>query len=263
MSEANQSLPHPLITQGRDTGNAYYLSGRQYPDGTVELVALQLTAEDSLKQGGGAKRKNKDKSLMDERTFYESCRRSRTAVRRRILSMCADRLLTLTFKENLTDIDQAWNCFKYFIKLMRWRYKNFCYVAVPEEQKRGAIHFHLAVEGYYHANTVRKFWHRAVGKWGGNIDITSPRKAGKNSWNPKRIAAYLSKYLTKTETVDFNRRRYSSGGNIKIPEPIKGWLALGMPVIKVMRETIEDMTRNPVSCIHESKGYFSIFYLST
>lgn len=252
-----------MITQGRDTGNGFYLSGRQYPDGTVELVALQLTEDDSLRRGGGGKRKNEDKSTMDERALFESSRRSRSTVRRLILSMCADRLLTLTFKENLTDIDEAWKVFKYFAKLMRWRYKDFSYVAVPEYQKRGAVHFHLAIEGYYHANTVRNLWLRACGKYQGNIDITSPRKAGKNSWNPKRIASYLSKYLTKNETVEFNRRRYSSGGGIKIPEPVKGWLALGMPVIKVMRETIESMTRNPVSCIHESKGYFQIFYLST
>lgn len=263
-SEAGLSEHHPMITTDRDTGNAYYMSGRQYPTGDVEIVAIQLDSDDSLRRGGGARRKNDDKSAMDDVTLNKSISRARTTVRRRLLAMSADRMLTLTFRENVTDIDVAWQRFKYFVRLMRHRYRDrWAYVAVPEYQKRGAVHFHLAVTGYYHVNTIRRLWLRAVGQFGGNIDITSPKKFGKNSWNPKRIAVYLSKYITKSETVDFNRRRYSSGGDIQIPEPVKGWLALGMPVIKVMRETVESMTRKPVSMIWESDGYFGITYLST
>lgn len=262
--EASLSDHHPMITQGRDTGNGYYMSGRQYPNGEVEIVAIKMETEDSLKRGGGAKRKNDDKDGMDEDTLRKSIGRARTTVRRKLLSMDADRLLTLTFRDNVTDIDQAWERFKYFCKLMKFRYREkWAYVAVPEYQKRGAVHFHLAVAGYFHANTVRHLWRRAAGKFGGNIDITSPKKFGKKSWNPKRIAGYLTKYITKQDTVDFNRRRYSSGGKIQIPEPQKGWLALGMPVIQVMRETLDKMTRKGVDLIWESEGYFGITYLST
>ena len=253
-----------MITRGRDTGNGYYMSGRKYPTGDVEICAIRLGEEDSLRRGGGAKRKHDDKSTMDAATLHKSISRARTTVRRKLLSMSADRLLTLTFRENVQDIDDAWNCFKYFCKLMRFRYRDrWAYVCVPEYQKRGAVHFHLAIVGYYHANTVRRMWLRASGKRGGNVDITTPRKAGKNSWNPKRIAAYLTKYITKGDSVDFNRRRYSSGGDIQIPEPQKGWLACGMPVISVMRETLEKMTRKSVDSLWEYEGYFGITYIST
>lgn len=265
MSEA-QSLSeyHPLITPGRDTGNGHYISARKFPTGDVELTSIQLSHEDSLRRGGGAKRKNNEKTEMEEVVLHKSITRARTMVRRKLLSMGADRLLTLTFRENVTDDQLAWDRFKYFNKLMRWRYGDrWTYVAVPEYQKRGAVHFHLAISGFYHANTVRRLWSRAVGKLGGNIDITSPRKAQKNSWNPKRIANYLSKYITKSESTDFNRRRYSSGGKIEVPQPLTGWLALGASTTSVLWSAVEKMTRKPVREYWESEGYFDIIFIST
>lgn len=263
-SVASLEDAHQLITKGRDTGNGYWMSCRHYPSGDCEMVALKLTSEDQLTRGGGGKRKNKDKSTMDEITLKKSAARAKTNVRRKLMSMNADRLLTLTFKENLDDINEAWRRFKYFTKLMKWRYgERWAYVAVPEYQKRGAVHFHLAITGYYHANTVRKLWHRAAGKFGGNIDITSPKKADKNSWNPRRIANYISKYITKIDSVEFNRRRYSSGGKIEVPPAMNGWLALGVPVIQVMRQAIEKITRKNIQVVWESEGFFGITYLST
>lgn len=255
---------HPLITEGRDTGNGYYISCRHYPCDEVEISAIKLGPDDSLRRGGGAKRKNEKKDDMDSPTLAKSSARSRTVVRRKALSMEADRMLTLTFRENVTDIDEAWSVFKYFCKLMRFRYKErFIYIAVPEYQKRGAVHFHLAMKGYFCVKIIRHLWLRAAGKFEGNVDITSPKKFGKKSWNPKRIGQYISKYLTKTDSVNFNKKRYSTGGEIQLPEPIRGWLALGVPVIKIMSEVIESISRKQISTIWESEGYFGITYCST
>jgi len=263
-SEARETL-HPLITLDRDTGNGFAISCRHYASADeVEVVAIRLDKEDSLKRGGGARRKNTEKMAMDELTLRKSEARARTSLKRKVLSMSADRMLTLTFKDNVEDITVAWDRFKYFCKLMRFRYRDrFQYVAVPEYQKRGAVHFHLALSDYYHIQTVRRFWLKAVGRFGGNVDITSPRKFGKKSWNPKRIANYISKYLSKTDSVDFNKRRYSTGGKIQVPDPERGWLALGVPVVQVMRQVVEALTRKQVACVWESEGFFGITYVST
>lgn len=266
--EARDSLGsglHPLITQDRETGNAHYITCRHYPEaGHVEISAIKLEAGEDLRRGGGARRKHKDKSEMDELTLNKSISRSRTNIRRKTIAMNADRLLTLTFRENVTDPDEAWECFKVFCKLMRFRYRDrFQYVAVPEEQKRGAIHFHLALSGYYGVNAVRRFWLKACGDRQGNIDITSPHKFGKKSWNPRRIARYISKYISKSETVDFNKRRYSTGGKIQLPDPQKGWLALGMPVVQILRQVIEKFTRNQIECVWESAEGYGLIYCST
>jgi hypothetical protein len=266
MTDEKQSLEgsHPLITKGRDTGNGYYLSSRKYPTGDVELVAVKLNCEDSIRRGGGAKRSNSSKDQMNEAVLKKSIQRARTTIRRKLLSMQADRMLTLTFRENVKEIDDAWKCFKYFTRLMRWRFgSRFTYVAVPEYQRRGAVHFHLAISGYYPVTTVRRLWHRAVGKYDGNIDITSPRRAGKNSWNAKRIANYLAKYLTKSESTEFNRKRYSSGGDILIPPVMNGWLALGAPTVSILWEAVSSLTHKPVREFWESEGYFDIIFIST
>jgi len=256
---------HPLITPERSTGNGHYLSCRYYEAADeIEISAIRLDHGDSLRRGGGAGRKNASKNSMDEATLNKSIARARSNIRRKALSMSADRMLTLTFRDNVTDVDEAWSVFKYFCKLMRKRYREkFQYIAVPEFQKRGAVHFHMAIGHYFHANTVRRLWHRAVGHRGGNIDITSPKKFGKKSWNPKRIANYISKYISKAEIVDFNKRRYSTGGKIQLPDPQRGWLALGVPVVSIMRQIVETRTRKQIECVWESEGFFGIIYCST
>jgi hypothetical protein len=255
---------HRLVADRRDTGTGYYIIARYYPSDDVEAVGLFLQHGDQLRKGGGARRKNNEKSAMDEQTLLKSIRRAKTQVRRKCLSMCADRLLTLTFRENVQDIDEAWTCFKYFNTLMRWRYtERWQYVVVPEYQQRGAVHFHLAISGYYDVNTVRKLWRRAVGHREGNIDITSPKRAKKNSWNPRRVANYVSKYITKEETTEFNRRRYASGGSIELPEAKTGWLAYGVPVMQVLRELIERVSRYSASFYWVGQGEYPVTYMST
>jgi len=256
---------HPQIEADRSTGNGYYLVSRLYPGGQAEVVAIKCNAEDTLKKGGGSKRKSKTREGMSPEVLAKSCQRAKTMVRRKCLSMGADRLLTLTFKDNVTDLDLAQERFKYFTKLMRKRFgSRFVYVAVVEYQKRGAVHFHLAVSGYYPVSAVRPLWLRACGDLGGNIDITSPKKyKNKKSWNPKNIAGYLAKYITKTETTEINKKRYSSGGKITIPEAVTGWVALGLPVIPILVAVIKGLTRHSPGRVWESGDRDAIFYLST
>lgn len=260
LTEANQ-----LITTERSSGNGLALSCRVYPCGEAEITALRLDSEDSLKRGGGAGRKNEDKDTMDSTTLFKSCSRAKISVRRKLLTLSADRMLTLTFRENLTDLDEAWRVFKYFGKLMRGHWKNFAYVCVPEYQKRGAVHFHLAIKGFYNVTIVREFWRRAAGAYGGNVDITKPRKRfGKGSnWNPKKIAGYLSKYITKNEVVAFNKRRYSTGGKIEVPEPMRGWLALGLSVPQILGQVLQSLTHKPATQYFEFEAYFSGYYAAT
>ena len=265
-SAAERSLDgyHYGITSDRDVGNVYYLSGRKYPSGDAELVSIKLTHEDQLKKGGGAKRRNTEKTAMDDVTLNKSVARARTKVRRLCLTMCCDRLLTLTFRENLEDLDVAWDRFKYFTKLCRAKWgKKFRYVAVPEYQKRGAVHFHIAIAGYMKANVVRKMWRRAAGRYGGNIDITNPKKFGKGNWNPKRIANYISKYISKNDSVEFNKKRYSSGGDIDIPEPRKGYVCYGFDMENLMKTVIQRMSAKEVDVFWESDGFFGIQLVST
>ena len=55
--------------------------------------------------------------------------------------------ITLTFKENISDIDESFKLFQNYIRRVKYilnkRNEELYYIAVPEFQKRGAIHFHL------------------------------------------------------------------------------------------------------------------------
>lgn len=175
----------------------------------------------------------------------------------------ADTLLTLTYRENQDDLGLAWKHFKEFSRLMKWKYKEkWQYVSVPEFQKRGAVHFHLAIKGFYHWNTVRRFWKQAI-KADGNVDFKGPsKKKGWKTRSPKKIAGYLSKYLSKQETVQFNKRRYSSS-RIEIPPQVIGWLAMGVPVIRVMCQVLEAQTRLSIAYVFEYEGYYPLVKIST
>lgn len=51
--------------------------------------------------------------------------------------------ITLTFKENITDIVYANKIFNAWVSNVRKLKKDFKYIAVPEFQKRGAVHYHI------------------------------------------------------------------------------------------------------------------------
>ena len=125
----------------------------------------------------------------------------------------ADRLLTLTYRENMRDVKQGWLDFQRFVRSMRKVFGRWPYVAVMEFQARGAVHFHVAQKGHIDVRIVRKLWRRVVGE--GNIDITTPRRVKHDQKCPRvRIAGYLTKYMAKSfdyVPLETNRYRTSKG----------------------------------------------------
>ena len=57
-------------------------------------------------------------------------------------------LVTLTYRDNFTDLSGAYRHYSSFIQSLRSKYgKAFKYICVPEFQKRGAVHFHALFWG--------------------------------------------------------------------------------------------------------------------
>ena len=156
-------------------------------------------------------------SLNREENKTRSRRRAKSQIRKKILAGNFDYLLTLTFKENITDLKRANSYFDKFIRKVRKHIdKNFAYVAVAEKQKRGAYHFHVAVKGWQKVKTLRAIWLRIVGE--GNIDVRAPlkRKSG-SQWEKVKLAYYLSKYIAKDDTDELNKNLYRVSQGIEIP----------------------------------------------
>jgi hypothetical protein len=126
--------------------------------------------------------------------------RARTGLRRAVQTGNLDTMLTLTFRRNLTDIQEAWRILTKFIRAMRDALgEEFSYVVVAERQKRGAWHFHLALRGWQNLPLIRDCWKRAGSD--GNIDVrpfTGP---------VQKMASYMSKYISKSFTDDELARR--------------------------------------------------------
>lgn len=154
-----------------------------------------------------------------------STRRARTSVRRLAKSKGLTALLTLTYKENVTDRERMARDFDVFVKRVRRVIPDFQYVCVFERQKRGAWHAHIAVprvlSHYLHKgqlvrsyDLLRSMWRAVVGEFegapGGNIDVSRNRRVNRSS---AKLAAYISKYIGKTfDQAEKHVNSYSASG---------------------------------------------------
>ncbi len=90
------------------------------------------------------------------------------------------------------------------------------YIAVPERQKRGAWHWHLAVVGWQDVGLLRACWLKVVGD--GNIDVQERVNATVN--RRLGIVKYLGNYLTKgfkEGDRELNGHRFRASLGIKVP----------------------------------------------
>lgn len=125
-------------------------------------------------------------------------------------------LISLTYAENFTEIGLAHKDFSSFAGGIRSKFgKGVSYIAVPEFQKRGAIHFHALFWGLdskelasteRRTRLVARIWNK------GFVDLVE------TDGNHK-IAGYLSKYMAKTfcDPRLKGKKAYTASRNIKRP----------------------------------------------
>ena len=159
-----------------------------------------------------------------------SARRAKTRVRRLCKALGVDCLLTLTYRNNQTDLALCRAHFTAFVRQVRKTLPGFAYVAAFEQQKRGAWHVHLGTHrlpprikikgtSCKSWNILRAAWRRVNGEGTtGNIDAQN----AKPYHSPARLAAYLSKYLIKAyENGHDWSHRFSSSSMGNIPKPLR------------------------------------------
>lgn len=123
------------------------------------------------------------------------------------------KFLTLTFKDNVQDLDYANNEFKNFIKRLNYHYGiKIKYTAVIEFQKRGAIHYHCILYNLVQKINVQEL--QEIWKHG-FIKINSID-------NVDNVGAYVCKYMTKTDDDRLlGRRMYFNSRGLNRPQEIK------------------------------------------
>jgi len=241
----------------------YYMDVREFPGGSIEVVVktirpmqegvIRSTADpdsysNHLKSigasyfdvnGSGLKQVQSDDQNGVDRSkenHYRAVRRAKQNIRWLVKQIEGDRLLTLTYRRNMEDREQVKADFKRFLRLVRGGWKgqqgetDWKYVAVIEQQERGAYHIHCAVKGWQRVSFLRACWYKALGGQGnetgegtpGQIDVTSPRKCRWGTqlreWKTSKLAAYLTKYLAKTfDEGNDEKKRYWHSKDSKTP----------------------------------------------
>lgn len=165
-----------------------------------------------------------------ERNANRAARRAKTKVRQLCKVMGVDALLTLTYRDNITDMDVCKAHVKEFVRRMRRVLPGFAYVAAFERQKRGAWHVHMAIHALPFQlpwagvkvksySVVRGIWRAVAGAAGGNIDQARRKRNSRKT--SAQIASYISKYITKAfnEGERFTNR-YSASA-VDMPQAVR------------------------------------------
>lgn len=124
-------------------------------------------------------------------------------------------LLTLTYRENKTDIAEAYEDFTRFGKRMRTAYgSGIAWVAVPEFQKRGAVHFHVLVFNIDNGIVEAERRTRAIANIWGNGFVDAIKTDGN-----AKLSTYLAKYMQKAmhDPRLLGKRAYSASRNVLRP----------------------------------------------
>lgn len=202
-------------------------------------------------------RKPEERSEYDKQAnLIRAVRRSKQNIRWLCKAMNADRLFTLTYRENQTDREQARADFTKFLRLVRsgWRGQvgvpDWKYVAVLEKQQRGAYHIHCAVKGWQRINFLRSCWYKALGcspdvsgeNTPGAVNVTNPDKSRwghtGRQWKVNKLAAYLTKYLSKTfDDTNTEKRRYWHCRDVVQPKKQRFWVS-GSEIVQAIKSTI-------------------------
>lgn len=120
------------------------------------------------------------------------------------------KFLTLTFRENITDLENAnMEVTKFIKRLSYYAYKVnknvIKYISVPELQKRGAWHYHIIL-----FNVKYIPWIELIKTWGvGGVYINSL----KNGLDGTTVAKYVTKYISKGIIVGENGHKTSVKDN--------------------------------------------------
>jgi len=161
--------------------------------------------------------RRKKSRRFNTRRHSKNVRRARTTFFRLVQANLAaskpPALLTLTMRD-IVPLTQSYKLFTRFIQKLRYRNTDLVFIAVPEFQKRGAVHFHLLVWGYDYGEIVSERNTRRIAElWQhGFVDI-SPTDGS------TKLAGYLTKYMSKTMRDErlFGQKSYTVSRNAMRP----------------------------------------------
>jgi hypothetical protein len=181
--------------------------------------------------------------VRSEESIENSQRRAKSSIRKLTTELAPNHFTTFTTRETGPEYfkPEDWAVmWAAFVRLVRSNGIAFEYVAVLERHPKNPSHLHLHVawRGKANYNLLRRFWHIVVGRQMG-LDIRKmvrgtdtpgniqdqPVKAPRDSFKQvRKIARYISKYITKDLIAEFNKKRYWPSKGIDLQSAQVHWL---------------------------------------
>jgi hypothetical protein len=261
--------------------DVYTARRRVFPDGQCEVTVSHersfqgaaITPQTRVKRGASENREANDD---------DAGRRAKKNVRHRCKAIGADRMVTLTYRENMVDRDQALKHWKAFCRRLG-KVKHFFYVAVIEEQERGALHFHVAVQGRQNYALLRSIWQSVLGtdsesRQMGQVNVRDPHRFGFGPKGAHKLASYIAKYCGKSMSSrvpsDFvgpvrpvrvlDEKRYFSSKGIPVPE-VQFWRLYGVTnMLDAARAAFDALTGHSLAGLQTwCNNGLGVVYLAT
>ena len=164
--------------------------------GVIEVYEYERPVYKGFKSKGGRNQEADEEGK--EKNRKDSLRRARQEVRRIVNAnvgaygeQLTAKFITLTFGDNVTDLDKAHYEFKKFIQRLNYlvfgtKSGKLKYTVVVEFQERGAIHYHVIIYNipYTRVEVIERIWGNGW-VWIKKIEDVD------------NVGAYICKYLTK------------------------------------------------------------------
>lgn len=186
-----------------------------YPGGYKEIIINDNINNNKNNKNGGRKKGVKAVETREEnikRRIY----RVKRDIKRLALANGLYRLMTLTFRENVVDVDIADKYFSKFIYALRVRGYKVEYIMVRERQERGAIHYHVLISDFLPFRVAFEIWNNVVGSGSVNFKYVGIKGI-----------FYCIKYIEKAieENIfvggrGYAKKVYSCSKGLKRPEEI-------------------------------------------
>lgn len=126
--------------------------------------------------------------------------------------------ITLTFKDNVIDVESANKKFANWRTKVKRIYKEFAYICVPEFQKRGAVHYHLLTNLDVMNSEVIIPQVNAKSQNQYDVKYWSYGFSSVFTVNNINVIGYMTKYMTKDiDNRLFSKRRYFYSNNLIKP----------------------------------------------
>lgn len=193
----------------------------------------------------------------DHESIERARRRARRMVRLKCKEMGADHLITFTTRELENTRDQmraAWSRFTDAVSYHMKRKFEYVCVCEPHETNTKHLHLHAAIRGRLSAREMavfRRCWYMALGGTGkergpaapGGFNAREIRVKGGAMRRMDKIAAYISKYITKHSSGEFNKKRYWAS-KINLMEARTYWLK-ARTIVEALAEYVTDFGYMP------------------